>query len=73
MPEEDEHAARLEAQWLSDAYGSEASLYAALKAQHAIDRRDYRRCAKWKRVLEILSSEETLATDSFKQASNNRH
>lgn len=55
MPEEDEVAAREEARSLADAYGNEAALYAALKAQHAIDKRDYRRCAKWKRVLEILS------------------
>ncbi|MGE0502256.1 MAG: hypothetical protein AB7I79_14260 [Rhizobiaceae bacterium] len=67
MPEEDEFSARREAQFLADAYGSEAALYAALKAQRAIDRRDYRRCAKWKRVLEILSS------DSLQSVPNNHH
>lgn len=57
MPEEDELLALREARLLTAEYGKEAALYAALKAQHAIERRDYRRCAKWKRVLEILSAE----------------
>jgi hypothetical protein len=67
MPEEDEFAAQREARQLSDAYGNEAALYAALKAQRAIDRRDYKRCAKWKRVLEILSADEVSI------AANSRH
>jgi len=57
MPDEDELHAQEEARLLAAEYGREAALYAALKAQHAIERRDYRRCAKWKRVLEILSAE----------------
>jgi hypothetical protein len=57
MPDEDEVYAQEEARLLAAEYGREAALYAALKAQHAIERRDYRRCAKWKRVLEILSAE----------------
>jgi hypothetical protein len=57
MPDDDEFHAREEARLLAAEYGREAALYAALKAQHAIERRDYRRCAKWKRVLEILSSD----------------
>lgn len=57
MPEEDEFHALREARLLVAEYGSEATLYAALKAKHAIESRDYRRCAKWKRVLEILASD----------------
>ena len=57
MPDEDEVYAQEEARLLAAEYGREAALYAALKAQHAIERRDYRRCAKWKRVLEILSAD----------------
>ena len=57
MPDEDELYAQEEAKLLAAEYGREAALYAALRAQHAIERRDYRRCAKWKRVLEILSAE----------------
>jgi hypothetical protein len=57
MPDEDELHAWEEARMLAAEYGREATLYAALKAQHAIERRDYRRCAKWKRVLEILSAD----------------
>jgi hypothetical protein len=64
MLDEDELYAQQEAQLLSAEYGKEAALYAALKAQHAIERRDYRRCAKWKRVLEILSSENAGTTMS---------
>ncbi|MGD9915921.1 MAG: hypothetical protein AB7S80_17725 [Rhizobiaceae bacterium] len=57
MLDEEERDARYEAQLLADEYGVEARLYAALRAQHAIERRDFRRCAKWRRVLEILSAE----------------
>ncbi len=64
MLEEEELHARHEASLLAAEYGKEAALYAALKAQHAIERRDYRRCAKWKRVLEILSAEERGTTVS---------
>lgn len=57
MLDEEERDAQFEAQLLASEYGAEAQLYAALRAQHAIERRDYRRCAKWKRVLEILTSD----------------
>jgi hypothetical protein len=32
-------------------------LHAAMKAERAIEQRDYRRCARWKRVLEILDED----------------
>ncbi|MGX8008559.1 hypothetical protein ACVDG8_005805 [Mesorhizobium sp. ORM8.1] len=35
-------------------FGAEAPLYAALKAEKAIEQKDFSRCARWKRVLEIL-------------------
>jgi hypothetical protein len=57
MFEEVERGARLEAQRLLKEFGAEAALYAAMKAERAIERRDYRRCARWKRVLEILDKE----------------
>ncbi|MGE4129978.1 MAG: hypothetical protein AB7E80_17595 [Hyphomicrobiaceae bacterium] len=64
MLDEEEQHARHEASQLMAEYGAEASLYAALKAQQAIERRDYRRCAKWRRVLEILSTEKRDTTVS---------
>ncbi|MGT2468226.1 hypothetical protein ACVOMV_30875 [Mesorhizobium atlanticum] len=36
-------------------FGAEASLYAAMKAEKAIEQKDFGRCARWKRVLEILA------------------
>jgi hypothetical protein len=57
MSEEVERGARLEARRLVREYGADAVLYAAMKAERAIARRDYRRCARWKRVLEILDEE----------------
>lgn len=53
--DEDERRARQEARWLQREFGAEASLYAALKAEKAIEQKDFGRCARWKRVLEILS------------------
>jgi hypothetical protein len=57
MSEEIEHGAQKEAQRLIKEFGEEAPLYAALKAQRAIEQRDFGRCARWKRVLEILDEE----------------
>ncbi len=57
MSEDGERGARQEARRLIREFGAEAPLYAAFKAQRAIEQRDYRRCARWKRVLEILDEE----------------
>jgi hypothetical protein len=57
MSEDVEHGARLEARRLVKEYGEDAVLYAAMKAERAIEQRDYRRCARWKRVLEILDED----------------
>ncbi|WP_296736298.1 hypothetical protein [Mesorhizobium sp.] len=55
MLDEDERRARQEAHWLLREFGVEASLYAAMKAEKAIEQKDFGRCARWKRVLEILA------------------
>jgi hypothetical protein len=55
MLDEDERRARQEASWLVREFGAEAPLYAAMKAEKAIEQRDFGRCARWKRVLEILA------------------
>lgn len=55
MVDEDERRARQEARWLQKEFGAEASLYAAMKAEKAIEQKDFGRCARWKRVLEILA------------------
>ena len=57
MSEEIAHGAQQEARRLLKEFGEEAPLYAALKAQRAIEQRDFGRCARWKRVLEILDEE----------------
>jgi hypothetical protein len=57
MSEDGEHGAEQEALRLIKEFGDEAPLYAALKAQKAIEQRDFGRCARWKRVLEILDEE----------------
>ena len=57
MSEEIEQGAQKEARRLIKEFGEEALLYAALKAQRAIEQRDFGRCARWKRVLEILDEE----------------
>ena len=54
MVDEDERRARQEARWLQKEFGVEAPLYAAFKAEKAIEQKDFSRCARWKRVLEIL-------------------
>ncbi|RRI06034.1 hypothetical protein EH240_05655 [Mesorhizobium tamadayense] len=53
--DDDERRARQEAHWLVKEFGAEAPLYAAMKAEKAIEQKDFGRCARWKRVLEILT------------------
>ncbi|TPI24520.1 hypothetical protein FJW07_04590 [Mesorhizobium sp. B3-1-9] len=53
--DDDERRARQEAYWLVREFGAEAPLYAAMKAEKAIEQKDFGRCARWKRVLEILA------------------
>ncbi|MFB9985136.1 hypothetical protein ACFSQQ_08585 [Mesorhizobium kowhaii] len=55
MFDENERLARQEAHWLIKEFGAEAPLYAAMKAEKAIEQKDFRRCARWKRILEILA------------------
>ena len=55
MLDENERRARQEALWLVKEFGAEAPLYAAMKAEKAIEQKDFARCARWKRVLEILA------------------
>ena len=56
MPDDDdERRARQEAHWLVGEFGAEAPLYAAMKAEKAIEQKDFARCARWKRVLDILA------------------
>ncbi|RVB62114.1 hypothetical protein EN906_27195 [Mesorhizobium sp. M7A.F.Ca.CA.004.06.1.1] len=44
MFDENERLANQEAHWL----------YAAMRAEKAIEQKDFARCARWKRILEIL-------------------
>jgi hypothetical protein len=55
MLDDDERLARQEAYWLIKEFGVEAPLYAAMKAEKAIEQKDFGRCARWKRILEILA------------------
>jgi hypothetical protein len=56
MPDDDdERRARQEAHLLVKEFGAEAPLYAAMKAEKAIEQKDFARCARWKRVLDILA------------------
>jgi hypothetical protein len=55
MLDDDERLARQEAQSLIREFGAEAPLYAAMKAEKAIEQKDFGRCARWKRILEILA------------------
>ena len=55
MLDEDERRARQEAHLAGQGVGAEAPLYAAMKAEKAIEQKDFGRCARWKRILEILS------------------
>ncbi|ADV13811.1 hypothetical protein EOA22_30760 [Mesorhizobium sp. M7A.F.Ca.US.014.04.1.1] len=54
MFDENERLAIQEAHWLIDEFGVEAPLYAAMRAEKAIEQKDLARCARWKRILEIL-------------------
>jgi hypothetical protein len=67
MSEGFERGAQLEALRLVKEFGDEAPLYAAFKAQRAIERRDFTRCARWKRVLEILDEEQRQHQDMGRQ------
>jgi hypothetical protein len=55
MFDDNERLAVQEAHRLIKEFGSEAPLYAALKAEKAIEQKDFGRCARWKRILEILA------------------
>ena len=57
MFDENERQAVQEARWLVREFGAEAPLYAAMKAEKAIEQKDFGRCARWKRILEILASD----------------
>ncbi|MDG4854879.1 hypothetical protein P9254_16490 [Mesorhizobium sp. WSM4983] len=43
--DDDERRARQEAHWLVKEFGAEAQLYAAMKAEKAIEQKDFGRCA----------------------------
>lgn len=62
MSEDAERGARLEARRLLKEFGDEAALQAAMRAERAIEQRDYGRCARWKRVLEILDEQQGRAS-----------
>jgi len=66
MFDESEHLARQEAHWLIKEYGAEAPLYAAMKAEKAIEQKDFGRCARWKRILEILADARTTKSAASK-------
>jgi len=46
MLDDDERLARQEAYWLIKEFGAEAPLYAAMKAEKAIEQKDFGRCAR---------------------------
>jgi len=66
MLDENERLARQEAHWLVREFGAEAPLYAALKAEKAIEQKDFSRCARWKRVLEILADHQPARASASK-------
>lgn len=66
MFDENERLARQEAFWLIKQFGAEAPLYAAMKAEKAIEQKDFVRCARWKRILEILTDSPTAKSASAK-------
>ncbi|MFA6156894.1 hypothetical protein [Mesorhizobium sp.] len=55
MFDDHDDLATREAHWLIREFGAEATLHAAMKAQKAIQQKDFARCARWKRILEILA------------------
>ncbi|WP_027057582.1 hypothetical protein [Mesorhizobium loti] len=66
MLDDNERLARQEAHWLLKEFGAEAPLYAAMKAEKAIEQKDFRRCARWKRILEILADGRTAKSAASK-------
>jgi hypothetical protein len=47
--------------------GNEVPLYAAIEAQRPIERRDFRRCAGWKHVLDIVDEGHRRHQDTGRQ------
>ena len=70
MLDDDERLARQEAYWLIKEFGAEAPLYAAMKAEKAIEQKDFGRCARWKRILEILADSSPVSTVTAKSAAS---
>jgi hypothetical protein len=66
MFNDDERLARQEAYWLIREFGAEAPLYAAMKAEKAIEQKDFGRCARWKRILEILADSQAAKSAASK-------
>ncbi|MER8430689.1 hypothetical protein [Mesorhizobium caraganae] len=70
MLDDDERLARQEAYWLIKEFGAEAPLYAAMKAEKAIEQKDFGRCARWKRILEILADSTPVSSATAKSAAS---
>ena len=70
MLEDNERLARQEAFWLIKEFGAEAPLYAAMKAEKAIEQKDFGRCARWKRILEILADSRPVSSATAKSATS---
>lgn len=70
MLDDDERLARQEACWLIKEFGAEAPLYAAMKAEKAIEQKDFGRCARWKRILEILADSRPVNSATAKSAAS---
>jgi hypothetical protein len=70
MLDDDERLARQEAFWLIKEFGAEAPLYAAMKAEKAIEQKDFGRCARWKRILEILADSTPVGSATAKSAAS---
>jgi hypothetical protein len=70
MLDDDERLARQEAFWLIKEFGAEAPLYAAMKAEKAIEQKDFGRCARWKRILEILADSRPVGSATAKSAAS---
>ncbi|TSE02776.1 hypothetical protein C1D09_028600 [Mesorhizobium intechi] len=66
MFDDNERLARQEAYWLIKEFGAEAPLYAAMKAEKAIEQKDFGRCARWRRILEILADTRTTKSAASK-------
>ena len=70
MLDDDERLASQEAYWLIKEFGAEAPLYAAMKAEKAIEQKDFGRCARWKRILEILADSTPVGSATAKSAAS---